>query len=643
MKYNPHNYQKYAIEFIKQHPIAAILLDMGMGKTSIVLSALNELMYNSFEVTKILIIAPLRVARNTWSDEIKKWDHLKGLRYSIAVGTATERKKALAADADIFIINRENVQWLVEQSGVPFDFDMVVIDELSSFKNWQAKRFKSFMKVRPMVKRVVGLTGTPSSNGLMDLFAEFKVLDMGERLGRFIGQYRVNYFKKHLAIAEELRGDIEVERDYSPYMAVVSANEKYLNNIIYEAEQYIVQTLEKYKKDNYIPTVSFSGGKDSSVVSRLVMDALQDNTVIHMFGDTTLEFHETYIYVNEKFRRENPRVPMIPSETENDFFKMCKVFGPPSQYERWCCTIFKTSNLNKEYENLPGNSLTFLGIRHSESVARARYDRTQEISKISSQVNAMPIIEWKDYDVWLYILAKNLLINDCYQYGYKRVGCWCCPNNSDWSMMLTEIYHPDDMQRWKNMVYEFAERTGKTDPDDYYEEGRWRTRRGASGLKVKNVTIADTACNLSDRARNIIVEKRLQKDVIELFKPLGDLKIVEKKDATYIQIFDNDKSGEYRKICELIITYGTTVIKVLPEERIDATNLVNRIKCQMRKYQFCIRCSACDSTCPHGAIDTIHGKYTIDENKCQHCKHCIAKFYNGCIMCDVLSSKKGSQ
>ena len=195
MKYSPHNYQKYVIEFIKQHPIAAILLDMGMGKTSIVLSALNELMYDSFEVTKILIIAPLRVARNTWSDEIKKWDHLKGLRYSIAVGTAAERKKALAEDADIFIINRENVQWLVEQSGVPFDFDMVVIDELSSFKNWQAKRFKSFMKVRPMVKRVVGLTGTPSSNGLMDLFAEFKVLDMGERLGRFIGQYRVNYFK----------------------------------------------------------------------------------------------------------------------------------------------------------------------------------------------------------------------------------------------------------------------------------------------------------------------------------------------------------------------------------------------------------------------------------------------------------------
>ena len=160
----------------------------------ITLTAVNDLMFDSFEVNKTLIIGPLRVARTTWSDEIKKWDHLKGLRYSIAVGTAAERKKALMADADIYIINRENVQWLVEQSGMPFDFDMVVIDELSSFKNWQAKRFKALMKVRPKVKRIVGLTGTPSSNGLMDLFAEFKVLDMGERLGRFIGQYRANYF-----------------------------------------------------------------------------------------------------------------------------------------------------------------------------------------------------------------------------------------------------------------------------------------------------------------------------------------------------------------------------------------------------------------------------------------------------------------
>ena len=168
---------------------------MGMGKTSIVLSALNELMYDSFEVTKVLIIAPLRVARNTWSDEIKKWDHLNGIRYSIAVGTAAERLAALKEDADIYIINRENVPWLIEESGLPFDYDLVVVDELSSFKNWQAKRFKALMKVRPKIRRIVGLTGTPSSNGLMDLFAEFKLLDMGERLGRFIGAYRANFFR----------------------------------------------------------------------------------------------------------------------------------------------------------------------------------------------------------------------------------------------------------------------------------------------------------------------------------------------------------------------------------------------------------------------------------------------------------------
>lgn len=142
----------------------------------------------------MLVIAPLRVAKVTWSDEIRKWKNLSHLRYSIAVGTEKERVAALNADADIYIINRENVQWLVEKSGVPFEYDMVVIDELSSFKNWNSKRFKAFMKVRPRVKRVVGLTGTPSPNGMMDLFAQFKCLDMGARLGRFITQYRNCYF-----------------------------------------------------------------------------------------------------------------------------------------------------------------------------------------------------------------------------------------------------------------------------------------------------------------------------------------------------------------------------------------------------------------------------------------------------------------
>ena len=195
MKYTPHNYQKYAAEFIENHKTAAIFLDMGLGKTIITLTAINNLCFDTFEVQKVLVIAPLRVARDTWSAEIEKWEHLKHLKYSIVIGTETERLAALNTPADIYIINRENVVWIVEDSGFPFDFDMVVIDELSSFKSHRSKRFKSLMKVRPVIKRMVGLTGTPSSNGLMDLWAEFKLLDMGKRLGRFITHYRDEFFR----------------------------------------------------------------------------------------------------------------------------------------------------------------------------------------------------------------------------------------------------------------------------------------------------------------------------------------------------------------------------------------------------------------------------------------------------------------
>ena len=194
MKYRPHEYQQYAIEYIETHPVSAVFLDMGLGKTSITLTALQDLLFDSFEAHKVLIIAPLRVARNTWTAELQKWDHLQDLSVSVVVGNAEERKAALAKQADLYVINREMVLWLVEQSGYKFDFDTVVIDELSSFKNHQSKRFKALMKVRSKVKRIIALTGTPSSNGLMDLWAEFRLLDMGERLGRYITQYRTQYF-----------------------------------------------------------------------------------------------------------------------------------------------------------------------------------------------------------------------------------------------------------------------------------------------------------------------------------------------------------------------------------------------------------------------------------------------------------------
>lgn len=194
MNFEPHDYQAYAIDYIKTHPVAAVLLDMGLGKTVISLTAIADLLFDSFEAHRVLVVAPLRVARDTWPAEIEKWAHLQDLTYTVAVGSARERKAALMVSADITIINRENLSWLIESSGFPFDYDTVVIDELSSFKNHQSKRFKALLRVRPKVKRIIGLTGTPSSNGLMDLWAEFRLLDMGHRLGRFITQYRNTFF-----------------------------------------------------------------------------------------------------------------------------------------------------------------------------------------------------------------------------------------------------------------------------------------------------------------------------------------------------------------------------------------------------------------------------------------------------------------
>ena len=302
--YKPHPYQEYAIEFIKKNSIAAILLDMGMGKSSITLTAIMELMYDSFEVSKVLIIAPLRVAKHTWSGEIEKWEHLKGLRYSIVVGTATQRKKALQKDADVYIINRENVSWLIEQSGMPFDYDMVVIDELSSFSNWQAKRFRSFMKVRPFVKRIVGLTGTPASNTLMNLFGEYKVLDMGERLGRFIGQYRLNYFKpdkvngpivysyKLLPGAEEKIyekiSDITISMKATDYLEMPELISSEYPVYLSEKE---MATYEEMKKDLVLnlPGGEITASNAASLSGKLTQMA---NGAVYTDDETFVEFHD---------------------------------------------------------------------------------------------------------------------------------------------------------------------------------------------------------------------------------------------------------------------------------------------------------------------------------------------------------------
>ncbi len=192
MKYKPHEYQTYATRFLLEHPISCLMLDCGLGKTVITLTALWDLVLDSFDIGRVLVIAPKRVAENVWVQEIEKWEHLAGLTAVKVLGSEQERRSALNTPAFLYIINRENVTWLVKNRH--WDFDMVVVDELSSFKSHQAQRFKAMRKVRPLVTRIVGLTATPAPNSLMDLWAEMCLLDMGQRLGRYIGSYRERFF-----------------------------------------------------------------------------------------------------------------------------------------------------------------------------------------------------------------------------------------------------------------------------------------------------------------------------------------------------------------------------------------------------------------------------------------------------------------
>lgn len=305
MEYIAHKYQDYAVKFIKKSKVSALLLDMGLGKTVITLTAIKELLFDSFEIARVLVIAPLRVARDIWKGEIEKWNHLDILEYSVVVGNEKERLDALNKKSDIYLINRENVDWLINKSGVPFNYDMIVIDELSSFKSHSSKRFRALMKVRPKVKRIVGLTGTPSSNGLMDLWAEFRLLDMGERLGKFIGQYRERYFKpdkrngpiiysyKPLPNAENVLykriSDITVSMKAEDYLKMPGKinNEVFVN--LSDKEREIYETL---KKDLVVSI------KDKDIDA--VNAAALSNKLLQMASGSVYDENKNMIHIHDR-------------------------------------------------------------------------------------------------------------------------------------------------------------------------------------------------------------------------------------------------------------------------------------------------------------------------------------------------------
>ena len=305
MKYVPHDYQRHTTQFIIDHPECAILLGMGMGKTISTLTAIEALKYDYFDIDKVLVIAPVRVARDTWPAEIKKWDHLADLTVSPIIGTAKQRTAAADRQADIYTIGRENIPWLVKHHGSRWPYDMVIIDELSSFKNPQAKRFKALKKVRPKIRRIVGLTGTPAPNSLLDLWAPFRLIDNGQRLGRFITHYRDQYFlpdkrSGQVIYSWKLRpgadqaiydniADITVSMRTTDYLTLPGVTRQHIEVHLAPKEQKMIDTL---KRDLVLDLGADTIDAANAATLSLKLQQLAGGAIYNEDGTAVIEVHD---------------------------------------------------------------------------------------------------------------------------------------------------------------------------------------------------------------------------------------------------------------------------------------------------------------------------------------------------------------
>lgn len=439
------------------------------------------------------------------------------------------------------------------------------------------------------------------------------------------------------------------EQEY--ILKFVQANKIRLNYIMNEAIEYIRKQAKKYNDDEMF--VSFSGGKDSTVTSDIVMKALGRENIIHIYGDTTLEYPTTGIYL-KRFKEAHKQTPMLVAKNkEQNFNELCKVIGPPSRMMRWCCTIFKTGAITRKIEATfrdKKNILTFQGIRRNESTARSKYERESEDSKIAKQIAISPIIDWLEFDIWLYILSNKVDFNDAYRQGFARVGCWCCPNNSAWSEFLSSIYMPEMYQEFRTILVNFATSIGKPDPIEYVEQGGWKARQGGNGLEFsKNAIVEFKPCALTENTINFELTKEINDTLYELFKPFGVLNYtIGNKRLNEVYIL-NKKTNE--PILKLTGKKGQRTLKISVLKFIgpfkDMKTAEILIKNQITKFQTCIGCLACESNCKYNAIKISNiGRneeidYKIDENKCVGCLECVKHFPGGCFMKKVLRTKIG--
>lgn len=431
----------------------------------------------------------------------------------------------------------------------------------------------------------------------------------------------------------------------------IQANADRYNYITEEAVHFVQQYKNKYTVEDMM--VSFSGGKDSTVTSHIVNKALGTNKVLHVFGDTTLEFPYTLEYKKRFSKNEESQgVRVLTAKNrEKNFEELCEVVGPPSRVMRWCCTVFKTGAIQKTISSAfkdKNNILSFQGIRHSESISRSKYERESESPKISKQTVASPIIEWIDYDVWLYILTTKIDFNDAYRLGWTRVGCWCCPNNGGWSEFLVKIHMYDQYVHWHEVLVNFAKQIGKPDPVTYINDGGWKARQGGNGLAAAQSSIVSfEPCATEERAFNYDLQKPITNELYELFKPFGYIN-KELGNKRLGEVYVMDKAGKVVLILQGRI--GSTRLKVVIKDiHIAKARTLSvaegKVQCQLTKYQMCLGCKACESVCRFDAInvkDDGTGKisYSIDDEKCKRCTECVGHFDAGCYMRKVLCIKR---
>lgn len=426
----------------------------------------------------------------------------------------------------------------------------------------------------------------------------------------------------------------------------IEANRDRFNYLKDEAHSFIRDSARKFNEENII--VSFSGGKDSTVTADLAVKALSNPSLVHIFGDTTLEFPSTTEYA-ARFREAHPdAIFQVAKNYEQDFYEVCDDIGPPARMMRWCCSMFKTGPITRVINSLYRSQqvLTFYGIRKSESVSRSKYNRIEDSAdavKIQQQTVASPIFFWQDIDIWLYILGENIDFNDAYRLGYDRVGCWCCPNNNSRAQFLSRIYMPERSKRWRDFLISFAKKIGKPDPEIYVDSGKWKARQGGNGLpSASDVKIRFTNCTAEDHAKIYRLVRPFDDELIGMFVPFGRVAPeLGKKLLHEVIVLDNRTNVPILSLQPFNQDGYDYAVKVRTMNVADHDNLQRMVGYQIRKFNACRKCLKCESLCRVGAITIDSCGYYIDPEKCVHCKTCMTAKYldGGCMMDRYLRTK----